>query len=293
MSRISRLDTVMTPHLPFHIIFSRTIVYMSFNTRKEAVRLSLGWWYWFAQQFSPPPHFLRFSTRNVRRTDCVCQGGCWVFLTRSVRMSQAFRVSKQLKRHAIFPHPVSRPLCSARNDLYNRARGRQNSKLWQLLRWVYHYSFTFDPSRIGLLLRGLTLRTFTHPMVNSLSSSDIDGPCSPCGVCRQFAREFCHLEVEHFSSKTYPFFFNKRPERVGKKKLVTEPDEFGDHLTNRCRSIWHTLPFAPRKISRQKPPRQRWESYCPWVSDLKTSTVPLVDESVLRCLMHIHESRQC
>lgn len=55
MSRISRLDTVMTPHLPFHIIFSRTIVYMSFNTRKEAVRLSLGWWYWFAQQFSPPP----------------------------------------------------------------------------------------------------------------------------------------------------------------------------------------------------------------------------------------------
>ncbi|PLW07146.1 hypothetical protein PCANC_00260 [Puccinia coronata f. sp. avenae] len=26
-------------------------------------------------------------------------------------------------------------------------------------------------------------------------ATDIDGPCSPCGVCRQFAREFCSLEM--------------------------------------------------------------------------------------------------
>lgn len=26
-------------------------------------------------------------------------------------------------------------------------------------------------------------------------SSDIDGPCSPCGVCRQFLREFCAQEM--------------------------------------------------------------------------------------------------
>ncbi|EGG04675.1 uncharacterized protein MELLADRAFT_37321, partial [Melampsora larici-populina 98AG31] len=26
-------------------------------------------------------------------------------------------------------------------------------------------------------------------------ATDIDGPCSPCGVCRQFAREFCQLEM--------------------------------------------------------------------------------------------------
>ncbi|KAA1108903.1 hypothetical protein PGT21_028608 [Puccinia graminis f. sp. tritici] len=26
-------------------------------------------------------------------------------------------------------------------------------------------------------------------------ATDIDGACSPCGVCRQFAREFCSLEM--------------------------------------------------------------------------------------------------
>ncbi|CAH7686128.1 cytidine deaminase-like protein, partial [Phakopsora pachyrhizi] len=26
-------------------------------------------------------------------------------------------------------------------------------------------------------------------------ATDIDGPCSPCGVCRQFAREFCNLNM--------------------------------------------------------------------------------------------------
>ncbi|KAH9471543.1 hypothetical protein Pst134EA_005436 [Puccinia striiformis f. sp. tritici] len=29
---------------------------------------------------------------------------------------------------------------------------------------------------------------------------DIDGACSPCGVCRQFAREFCSLEVKYWRS---------------------------------------------------------------------------------------------
>jgi len=37
----------------------------------------------------------------------------------------------------------------------------------------------------------LGFRSFSAVAVGS----DIDGPCSPCGVCRQFLREFCAQEM--------------------------------------------------------------------------------------------------
>ncbi|MBW0486006.1 hypothetical protein O181_025721 [Austropuccinia psidii MF-1] len=70
-------------------------------------------------------------------------------------------------------------------------------------------------------------------------SSDIEAPCPPCGVCRQVAREFCHLEMPIYLVNASFKSAEEFPTKVMKTTLdISNLEITGMKSLDYCVHVW-------------------------------------------------------